>query len=145
MAKIERVRDVMSGVPNADYLNEKAAEGWRLVAVEWERDMEGVTEETGPVKEEVPFGMKVSEDCLHLEENPTERQILLLMLQGIVDDKSLSQVADELNGRGCRTRRGAEWTQTAVFAVLPRLIEVAPRIFSSEEWVMRKVRELSPL
>jgi hypothetical protein len=53
MAKIERVRDVMSGVPNADYLNEKAAEGWRLVAVEWERDMEGVTEETGPVKEEI--------------------------------------------------------------------------------------------
>ena len=44
----------------------------------------------------------------------------------------------DLNGQGLKTRSGEEWTQTAVFYMLPRLIEAAPTIFSSGEWIERR-------
>ena len=145
MGKLELLREVAAGLPSPEYVREKAAEGWRLVAVEWEREARVGEEETGRVKEEIPFGLKVSKDCLHLEEDPAETGTLLLVLEMIVEDKTMPEVADELNRRGLKARRGAEWTQPSVFALLPRVIEVAPRIFSSEEWVTRKVRQLSSL
>ena len=37
-----------------------------------------------------------------------------------------------LNRQGSRTRRGTAWTQTAIFNMLPRLIEAAPYIWRSE-------------
>ena len=151
MGKPERVREVVAGLPSPEYVTEKAEEGWRLVAVEWEREALESEQETGGVnsvrrvnrvrhvREEIPFGLKVSNDCLHLEEEPTETETLLLVLEMIVEDKTMSEVADVLNRRGLKTRRGSEWTQPSVFALLPRVIEVAPRIFSSEAWVSRKV------
>jgi len=30
------------------------------------------------------------------------------------------------------------WTPPAVFGLLPRLIEVGPHMFSSEEWIARR-------
>ncbi len=68
MGKLERVREEVAGLPSQEYVTEKAAEGWRLVAVEWERDARGSEKETGGVnrvREEIPFGLKVSKDCLH--------------------------------------------------------------------------------
>ena len=139
MAKIERVREVLTSPPTAEYWREKAAEGWRPVAVEWERDVEGA-DENGILKEEVPYGLKVADDCLYLIENPTEVAAMRLMLEQIVLDKPLSEVAEELNRRGFRQRPGASWTQVAVFNILPRLIEIAPRIYSSEEWSEKRAR-----
>jgi len=34
------------------------------------------------------------------------------------------------------------WTPTAVFTLLPRLIEVGPQMFSSEEWIGRREKIL---
>lgn len=133
MAKVERVREVLDAPPTAEYWREKAAEGWRPVAVEWERDAEG-SETSAGLKEEVPFGLKVADDCFYLIENPTEVDAMRLMLEQIVLDKPLSAVAEELNRRGFRQRSGATWNQVAVFNILPRIIEVAPRIYSSDEW-----------
>ena len=143
MDELERLREVVAELPGPEQVREKAAEGWRLVAVEWEREAPVGGEETGRVREEIPFGLKVSKDCLHLEEDPSETKILLLVLEMIVEDKTMSDVSDELNRRGLKTRRGVEWTQPSVFALLPRVIEVAPRVFSSEEWVGRKVASYS--
>jgi hypothetical protein len=135
MAK-KRMREVVDGVPGPDYLGEKMEKGWRLVALEWEREAED--SDQAP-REEVPFGLKVADDCVHLEEDPVERQALRLMLDLIVDDEiPLSRVTNELNQRGYRTRSGSKWTQAAVFDMLPRLIESAPRIFSTDEWALRK-------
>ncbi len=139
MTKVERVREVLSSSPSPDYWQEKAAEGWRPVAVEWEREVEGA-ESDGPLKEEVPYGLQVSEDCLHLEENPAEVEAMRRMLEQIVADRPLSAAAEELNRRGFRRRSGAQWTQVAVFNMLPRLIEVAPKIYSSEEWSQKRHR-----
>ena len=140
MAKTERFREVPSRLLDADYLTERAGAGWKLVAIEWERRVEGEGEEARGLVEEIPFGLRVAEDCSHLEEDPTEKQILMLMMDLIVDDHSLSKVADELNRQGFRTRQARPWGPGAVFNMLPRLIEVGPRIFSSEEWSERRRR-----
>jgi len=130
MAKIERIREVPSR-PFDDYFRTKLKEGWRLTAVEWDREVEGETPGQAPWIEEVPYGLRVAGDCVHLEENPVERRALELMLKLISGDKSMSQIAAELNHQGFITRTGTPWTQTAVFNMLPRLIEAAPHIWRS--------------
>jgi hypothetical protein len=131
--KQERMRDFMSAAPSADYFKEKLAEGWRLVAVEWERGAD-----LPPAVEDVPFGLQVTNDCQRLEENPEEVRVLMLMLETIVRDGPLSEAARTINERGYRTRAGETWTPQALFYLLPRLIEMGPRLCTSEEWVERR-------
>lgn len=140
MAKMERVREVPTRLLDADYLRERAEAGWKLVAIEWQRPVESGEEEARGLVEEIPFGLRVADDCSRLEEDPTEKEILVLMMDLIVDDYPLSKVAEELNRRRFRTRRGASWSAVTVFNMLPRLIEVGPRIFSSDEWAERRRR-----
>ncbi len=134
MPRLERVRDFTAAPPNAEYFAEKLAAGWRMVAIEWER---GEAQPSPPV-EDIPFGLRVASDCRRLEENPDEIQVLLLMLDVLVQDGPLSAAAQRINDRGYRTRAGAPWTRTALFHLLPRLIEAGPRLFTSEEWVERR-------
>ncbi len=140
MPKPEKLRDALATPPSPKYFQQKAAEGWRLAGIEWVRAAAGERPDPDRWREEIPFGLQVSEDCLHLEENPTEKQALMLMMQLIVDDSPLSQVAQELNRRGYRTRLGAKWGPGAVFQMLPRLVEVGPKMFSSQEWVLLRSR-----
>ncbi len=144
MPKLERVREILTSSPTPDYWIRKAEAGWKLVAVEWAREVEAEELEPGPAKEEVPFGLQVADDCTHLVENPTEKQILMLMMELIVDDRPLSHVASELNRRGFLTRQGSAWGPDSVFDLLPRLIEVAPRISSSRAWVARRTNRVRP-
>ena len=134
MPKLERVRDFMTAPPSAEYFTQKAADGWRLKAVEWER---GASAQSAPV-EDVPFGLRVASDCKRLEEDPDESQVLILMMETIVQDGPLSQAARTINERGFRTRDGQKWTPKALFYLLPRLIEVGPKLCTSEEWVERR-------
>ena len=134
MAKHERVRDFMTGPPSQEYFREKAADGWKLVAVEWER---GAALKSPP-HEDIPFGLRVASDCQRLEEDPDESQVLILMMETIVQDGPLSEAARIINDRGYRTRDGERWTPKALFYLLPRLIEVGPRLCTSEEWVERR-------
>lgn len=134
MPKHERVRDFVTTPPSAEYFRDKLAEGWNLAAIEWERG----SAVPGPPVEDIPFGLRVASDCLRLEENPDEVQVLLLMLEVLVQDGPLSTVAQRINDRGYRTRDGEPWTRTALFYLLPRLIEVGPRLCTSEEWVERR-------
>ncbi len=96
--------------------------------------------EPAPRVEETPFGVRVAGDCEHLEENPQEMQFLLTMMELIIQDVSIVKIAEELNRKGYRTRKGSEWGPVAVFNMLPRLIELTPRIFATEEWVERRKR-----
>jgi len=137
MAKVERMREVLSRPLEPEHVKQRAEAGWKLVAVEWEREVED-EKERRPVSEEVPYGLRVGDDCMHLVENPAETEVLIQMLDGIVQDYPFSKVAEELNRNGLRTRSGAKWEPVSVFNMLPRLIQVGPRIFSSEEWQARK-------
>jgi hypothetical protein len=141
MAKIEHLRERISELPDATLFEKRAEAGWRLVALEWERAVEG--EESGPqreTREEVPYGLRVASDCHHLEEDPEEFRALMLMMEQIVLDLPLSKVAEALNEAGIRTRQGLPWDLVTVFNMLPRLIEVGPQMFSSEEWKVRRSR-----
>jgi len=138
MAKMERLREAVRVSPSLEYFAQRTQAGWKLVAVEWEREVEGEEEEPSTSCEEVPYGLRVSEDCLHLQEDAVEKQVLVLMMELLLRDRPFSGVADELNQQGFRTREGAKWTTVSVFNMLPRLIEIGPRIFASKEWAARR-------
>jgi hypothetical protein len=142
MTNRKRFREVISGLPDRESLQAKMDEGWKPVAIEWEREENEVGTEKGRLRHEVPYGLMVSEDCLHLEENPKEMEILKLMLALIAGDHPLSKIAEELNHKDYRMRNGAKWTQVSAFYMLPRLIEVAPNIMSDDEWSSSKQRIL---
>jgi hypothetical protein len=132
----EREREVLAEPPTLDYLQHRAAQGWRIHAIEWERD-EGRQGAAG-WREEVPYGMRISGDCRHLEEDPVEVETMMAMMEGIVEDRPFSQIATDLNRRGYRTRDGRLWSQVAVFDLLPRLIEFSPRFLTRSEWLERR-------
>jgi Recombinase len=138
MPKLQHLREILSGPLTAGYLEKKAGEGWKPVAVIWEREVPDGASPLADITQPVPYGLKIGEDCVALEQDLQEREALLLMLEMIVQDKPLSETAEELNRRGFRTRANAGWTPGKVFDMLPRLIEVGPRVFSTQEWVLRR-------
>lgn len=143
MAESERIRESLQAPLDATYVKQREQAGWKLVAVEWERAaaapvVAAPPVETPPRLEDAPFGFRVAGDCEHLEQNPAEMEFLLSMMELIIQDISLVKVAEELNRKGFRTRKGAEWGPVAVFNMLPRLIELTPRIFNNEEWLERR-------
>jgi Recombinase len=141
MARIERIRESFDRPLELEYLRERERAGWRLVGVEWERETQEAEPESAPPSlQEAPFGTRVAADCESLAENPAEMEFLLSLMELIIQDVSLTKVAEELNHKGFRTRRGAEWGPVAVFNMLPRLIELTPRIFASAEWIERRKR-----
>jgi hypothetical protein len=145
MKKMEWVREALSTWPSQDSLKQREAAGWRIVAVEWEREVQAEPAAAAAdliPGEEIPYGTRIATDCLHLEENPTEMQVLNQLAEMVVQDHSYQRMADSLNERSFRTRDGKPWTALAVFKLTPRLIEVAPRILSGAEWENRK-RQLS--
>jgi hypothetical protein len=130
------MRQEMPEALGADEIARRAEQGWKLVAVEWERELPE-SEQTARA-DEIPFGLQISKDATRLEENPHEQEALQLMMELTVHDGPYSAIADELNHRGYRTREGFKWTPISVFQMLPRLIEVGPKIFATREWQQRK-------
>ena len=140
MAYFERVRDVVAGPFSPDVIEQRTKAGWQMVSIEWRRelpDAEAPTE--GVFNEDIPYGLRVSDDCRRLEVHPQEHQALMLMMELLVQDFSYSSIVSDLNEKGLRMRDGRPWTRIAVFNMTPRLIEVGPRIFSTEEW--QKLRQ----
>ena len=140
MANRERIRESLQSLPTLEYLVERIEAGWKPVAIEWEREVAGAAGATGQTVEEIPYGLRVSDDCSGLVESETERQIIITALDMIVEDRPLSEVAAELNRRGYTTRDSKPWTPSALFTLLPRMIQVGPRVFRSDEWATRKHR-----
>jgi hypothetical protein len=140
MPKVQRIREVLAGPLDQAYLNKKAEDGWAPVAVVWERQVADGHPEPANIAEPVPYGLKISEDCMRLEQDVQEKEALIVMLEMIIQEKPLTEISASLNQRGFRTRHNTNFTPGTVFDLLPRLIEVGPRVFSSEEWVVRRGR-----
>jgi hypothetical protein len=138
MAKTQHMREILSGPLTTADLERKAAEGWKPAAVVWARETPAGESPLADITQPVPYGLKIAEDCAALEQDMNEREALLLMLEMIIQEKPLSRIAEELNERGFRTRLNSKWTPGSVFDMLPRLIEVGPRVFSTAEWAMRR-------
>ena len=136
-----RVREVVWEPPSPQYLLERTRRGWTLTALEWEREMTDEEARSIGLPSDVPYGMRVATSSLTLEEDPSEREALIEMLGLIVkDDVRFSMIAQALNQKGFRTREGKAWTPSEVFDMLPRLVEVAPAILTSEQWEALKAR-----
>lgn len=144
MRNVVRYRQPVAKIPTQSEITDREREGWNLVAIEWEREAEGAD----AAQVEVPFGLRVANDCRHLEEDPGEMEALKMGMELIISECPFTRIAEELNRGGHRTRDGAEWTPVLVFNLLPRLIEVGPRIFPTHEWAERRekiFRRIGPL
>lgn len=135
MKTIERARQAVSGSLQSIDLQQRTDAGWKLVAIEWEREVETADDQ---LPADVPFGLRVGPETQRLEQDPAEREILLQLMELIVQEGSYAHIADEVNRRGFRTREGARWTPVSIFEMLPRLIEVGPQLFHSAEWQQRR-------
>jgi hypothetical protein len=138
------VRDRVQHPVSLDYFQERLAAGWKIETIEWGKD-DGIpvpdTAATAPAAgdEAAPYGLEVVSESLQLKQNPQEIAVLLTILEMVVQDKGAPSIADELNQRGYRTRRGARWTAPAVFDLLPRMIEMGPQLLTSADWQARRL------
>lgn len=135
MRKTERVRQVVSGPLQPDDIRQQAEKGWKLVAVEWEREVETAEDQ---LPAEVPFGLRIEPETQRLETNPAEREILFQIMELIIQEGSYARIAEEVNRRGYRTRKGEKWTSVSIFEMIPRLIEVGPHVLRSQDWQKRR-------
>lgn len=141
MKRIERIRKAQFDSNEAMQLMQ---EGWRLVAVEWERETDAPAGTAAPETpaagqyEELPYGLRVAQDCHHVEQDPHEMEALNTLTELIVQDATLTRMADELNRRGYKPRQASKWTPLMIYNLFPRLIEVTPRIFSEDQWKIRR-------
>ena len=140
MPHFERIRDVISGPFSPEVIRQRTAAGWQLVSIEWRRELpESESPTQGAFSEDIPYGLRISDDCQRLEIDPIENRTLILMMELLVQDFPYSSIVSDLNEKGLRMRDGRPWNRVAVFNMMPRLIEVGPRLFSTEEW--KRVRE----
>lgn len=138
MAYFERMRDTVSEPFSSEMIRQRAAAGWQMIAIEWRRELpDGEAPVKNEFDEDIPYGLRVSDDCKRLESDPKEREALMLMMEMITQDCSYAEIVTRLNEKGYRMRNGHVWNRVAVFQIVPRLIEVGPRFFSSEEWAER--------
>jgi hypothetical protein len=139
MPHFERIRDMVSGALPEDIVEQRTRAGWQLVSVEWRRELPGDEPPSpGAFDEDIPYGLRISDDGQRLVVNVEENQVLLQMMQLLAQDFPYSSIVSDLNEKGFRTREGRPWSRVAVFNMIPRLIEVGPRIFSSKEWEQRR-------
>jgi len=140
MAHFERIRDVISGPFSPEIMRQRTAAGWQLVSLEWRRELpESEAPSEGAFAEDIPYGLRISDDCQRLEVDLTENRVLMTMMELLVQDFSYSSIVSDLNEKGFRMRNGRPWNRVALFNMTPRLIEVGPRLFSTEEW--KKLRQ----
>jgi hypothetical protein len=139
MAYVERIRDMITQPLLEEIVRQRTAAGWHLVSLEWRRELpEAEAPTDGAFPEDIPYGLRISEDCKRLEIDPNENQALLQMMEMLVQDFPFSAIVSDLNEKGFRTRDGRRWSPVAIFNMIPRLIEVGPRLFSTEEWEVRR-------
>jgi len=141
MGRTERIRQSASTKLSWDAIQKFQSEGWKLVALEWERNVpgEGKSSTEEPDHQPPPFGLRVAADSPTLVEDGAEKEILVTIMELIIQDGPYSGIAEELNRRGYRTREGSPWSPVSVFEMLPRLIDAGPRILSSEDWRRRRL------
>ena len=132
MPHFERIRDVISGPFSPEVIQQRTASGWQMLSIEWRRELPGLeTPSHGAYAADIPYGLRISDDCQRLELDPGENNVLLLMMELLAQDFSYSAIVSDLNEKGYRMRDGNPWNRVSVFNMMPRLIEVGPRLFSN--------------
>ncbi|HWF48785.1 MAG TPA: hypothetical protein VG168_17390 [Bryobacteraceae bacterium] len=138
----QSIRDVVTGELSLEYFAKRFAEGWKVFSIEWFRESgeAAVPTESASLldeRETIPYGLRITEDGA-VQENPLEATVLLLILDQIVREKRIQEIATELNLQGYSTRDGMPWGPTDVFNLMPRLIEAGPSLLKSVAWQQRR-------
>jgi Recombinase len=138
----DRIRDIVSGPLTLDYFNQRTAKGWVVSAVEWRAPSTEESEAPAPETQlqEVPYGQHIAQDCGHLVDDAFEMDVLLFIYERVVSGWRPPELAAELNHHGYRTRRSSPWTASAVFDLLPRLIELSPKLQARPDWPSRRAK-----
>lgn len=138
----QSIRDVVTGELSLEYFAKRFGEGWKVSSIEWSRESDGETvtaESTNLLgeRETIPYGLRIAGGGV-VQENPLEATVLLLILDQIVREKRIQEIANELNLQGYSTREGLPWGPTDVFNLMPRLIEAGPSLLKSAAWQQRR-------
>ena len=140
MPHFERIRDIVSGPVSPEIIQQRSAAGWQMSSIEWRREIpDSETPSDRAFAEDIPYGLRIADDGLRLEVHPNENRALMLMMELLGQDFPYSSIVSDLNEKGFRTRSGKPWDHIAVFNMMPRLIEVGPRLFASEELKKQQV------
>lgn len=137
----QSIRDLVTGELSLEYFAKRFGEGWKVASIEWFRETTGPSApvESADLLNEhaLPYGFQVTQDGI-VQENPLEATVLLLILEQIIREKRIQEIAGELNQHGYSTREGTLWSATDVFNLLPRLIEAGPSLLKSAAWQQRR-------
>ena len=134
-----RIHDRIASGAGEDVIQRRIKDGWRMVAIEWERDVPGEAPDEPVELQPVPFGFCVAEDCRHLQAHPVEFEILSLVMELIVRERPLPAIAESLNEKNYKTRDGKAWTPSRVFELMPFIVDSGPRIIAKPNWPQRRV------
>ena len=141
---LTRIRDLVSEPLTLDYFQQRQRDGWILAAVEWVKESTGEHESGRPASaghpglEDLPYGYRIADDCAHLTRDEREMEAIEIIFEKVVAGWRPTEVAEELNSRGFRTRQKKLWTPGTVFELLPRLIELSPKLLKRPEWPMKR-------
>lgn len=72
---------------------------------------------------EVRYGWNLADDGKTLQPNAAEQEVINLMRQLRRDGQSFAAIADHLNARGIKTKKGREWHRRSVNRILNRIAE----------------------
>jgi len=134
MSYFERVKDRISDPLSPTLITERLNAGWQLVSIEWRRELpESEAPHESEHSEEIPYGLRLSDDSLRLEIDPHENSVLMQMMDLLSQDFSYSQIVSDLNEKGLRTRANSPWDRVSLHKMMPRLIEVGPRLFAGDK------------
>jgi len=141
MPYFERVKDRISGPFSPTLITERQKAGWQLVSIEWRRELPASeAPHEAEHAEEIPYGLRLSDDGLRLEIDPYENSVLMQMMELLSQDFSYSQIVSDLNEKGLRTRVNSPWDRVSLHKMMPRLIEVGPSLFAEDKWKSLQTR-----
>lgn len=129
-----RFREKVSQPPTVDYFRQRLSEGWALAAIEWKRIADEPEEPDGPDFEDVPYGQRVAGDCGHLTDDKREMEVIAFIYDGVIGGTRPAAIAAALNQRGYATRNGLPWNAASVFELMPRIIELSPKLQKRPNW-----------
>lgn len=66
----------------------------------------------------VPYGKTLAADGVHLEDCPSEQQVILLARAYYAEGLSSRKIAERLAARGCYSRAGTPFTPSAILAMV---------------------------
>jgi len=95
MAHFERIRDVIHGPLSEQLMRQRADAGWQVISIEWRRELPGDAPAGSIDTEDVPYGLRLSEDCLRVMSQHLQKNICNLPLPGFlahdVDDNEVAR------------------------------------------------------